>query len=182
VSPQQFGAVLLQWHDFFLATAGATAALLGLLFVGVSINLSAITAAERIDLRARAAQAFANLVFVLVVSLLMLVPNPEPTLLAAGLAATAGIGLPRVASNVAVVVRARGGPNPPISLRSTLRRIGWTAIADLILLFTAWRIWTSQGQAEVIPNLIGVVFVLMIGAADVAWEMLTEVSRERQAR
>ncbi len=30
------------WHDFFLATAGAAAVLAGLVFVGVSINLEMI--------------------------------------------------------------------------------------------------------------------------------------------
>ena len=73
MTPEAFGASILGWHDFFLAAAGASAALLGLLFVGVSINLAAISADERVDLRARAAQAFTNLVFVLVISLLLLI-------------------------------------------------------------------------------------------------------------
>jgi hypothetical protein len=31
-----------EWHDFFLAAAGAAAVLAGLVFVGVSINLEVI--------------------------------------------------------------------------------------------------------------------------------------------
>jgi len=54
MTPEAFAAAELGWHDFFLATAGASAALLGLLFVGVSINLAAITGEERLDLRAPA--------------------------------------------------------------------------------------------------------------------------------
>jgi hypothetical protein len=36
--------------------------------------------------------------------------------------------------------------------------------------------WESNGAADVIVNLVIVVLVLLIGAADIAWEMLTEVS------
>jgi len=60
-----FASAIEEWHDFYLAVAGASAALLGLLFVGISINLSAITAQERADLRTLAGQAFANLLYVL---------------------------------------------------------------------------------------------------------------------
>jgi hypothetical protein len=34
MSQAEFAAAVLGWHDFFLASAGASAALLGLLFVG----------------------------------------------------------------------------------------------------------------------------------------------------
>ena len=171
---QEFGTAALGWHDFFLAASGASAALLGLLFVGVSINLATITGEERVDLRARAAQAFANLIFVLVIALLILIPDPDPAAIAAGLTLIAAVGLVRVATNALPIVRGRRRvPNWP----GTLRRIGWTAIADLILVFTAWRIWQSA-DAGVLQNLVTVVFVLMIGAADVAWEMLVEVSRQ----
>lgn len=174
MTPEEFGQSLVGWHDFFLAAAGATAALLGLLFVGVSINLSSIAADERVDLRTRAAQAFANLVFVLVVSLIMLVPNSDPSFIAIGLGAVAAFGLVRIARNVQTLIR---GNRPLRGLLPTFRRIGWTVVADVVLAFTAWRIWESRGAAAVIPNLIAVVFVLLIGAADISWEMLTEVSR-----
>jgi hypothetical protein len=175
MTPDAFAATVLAWHDFFLAAAGASAALLGLLFVGVSINLAAIAADERVDLRARAGQAFTNLVFVLLIGLIMLIPNPVARLLAVALGLVAAIALIRVGLTVIGLVSVHAHPR---ERRATLRRIGWTAIANLVLAFTAWRIWDSNGAADVIPNLVIVVVVLLIGAADIAWEMLTEVSSQ----
>src|SRR5437868_14405384 len=123
MAAEAFGNVLLGWHDFFLASAGATAALLGLLFVGVSINLRAMAAAERVDARARAGQVFVNLVFVLVISLIMLIPNPDPSSIAYSLALVAAFALYRVIRNAAAVVRERDRLRNPLA---TLRRIGWT--------------------------------------------------------
>jgi hypothetical protein len=172
VTPEAFGAAEAGWHDFFLAAAGASAALLGLLFVGVSINLNAIAAEERADLRARASQAFANLIFVLLIALLMLIPDPDPVSIAVSLAVIAGLGLVRVGQNLYPVIRGRmqvrNWPQP-------VRRIGWTVIGDLLLIFTALRIGLST-DVTAIQNLVTVVFVLMVGAADVSWAMLLEVS------
>jgi hypothetical protein len=177
MTAEAFAASVVGWHDFFLAAAGASAALLGLLFVGVSINLTAIAAEERVDARARAAQAFSNLLFVLLIALLMLIPDIGPTTLAASLAAIAAFGVYRVGRNIYSVYRERERFRNRLA---TVRRTGWTVVADVVLIFTAWRIWDSGGAAAVIANLVVVVFVLMVGAADIAWEMLTEVGAERR--
>ena len=179
MTPQAFAASLLGWHDFFLASAGATAALLGLLFVGVSINLGKIAAAERVDLRARAGQAFVNLVVVLVISLIMLIPDPDPSSIAFSLGLVAAFALYRVVQNLSTVI---GGRERLRNWLPTFRRISWTLISVVVLAFTAWRIWESAGGAAVIGNLVVVVFVLLIGAADIAWAMLTEISREQDGR
>ena len=175
MTPQAFAAAELGWHDFFLAAAGTSAALLGLLFVGVSINLAAIAGEERVALRARAGQAFVNLLFALVISLLMLIPDPDPVSIAFGLVVVAGLGLLSLARNLYPVIRGRTLTRYWVHIA---RRSGWTAIADLILIFTAWRVW-SAADALAIQNLVTVLLVLLIGAADAAWEMLVEVSRER---
>jgi hypothetical protein len=51
-----------QWHDFFLAQAGAAGVLTGLVFVGVSINLQKIVSEPGSGLTGRAAEALIVLV------------------------------------------------------------------------------------------------------------------------
>jgi hypothetical protein len=64
------------WGNFFVAVTGAAAALTGLLFVAVSINLDRITNdKEPTMLPARAAETIAMLVFVMISSALVLVPQ-----------------------------------------------------------------------------------------------------------
>src|SRR3712207_8356265 len=80
------------WHDFFLAQAGAAGVLTGLVFVGVSINLEKILADPNSGLPGRAAEALILLVAVLTASVLLLVPGQSTAvigveLLAVGLAA-----------------------------------------------------------------------------------------------
>ena len=63
-----------EWHDFFLAAAGAAAVLAGLVFVGVSINLDTIMSNPGYGLPGRALEALVLLVAVLIVTMLLLVP------------------------------------------------------------------------------------------------------------
>jgi hypothetical protein len=62
-----------EWHDFFVATVGASATLTGLIFVGVSISLKKILAIP--TLPSRAIQSLALLLCVLIVSALCLAPR-----------------------------------------------------------------------------------------------------------
>jgi hypothetical protein len=61
------------WHDLFVAIAGASAALTGLIFVAVSINLTRIL--EYPGLPTRAVETLSLLVGLLLLSVLMLVPG-----------------------------------------------------------------------------------------------------------
>ena len=67
------------WGNLFLAGAGASAALAGVLFVAMSINLERIL--QGAGLPGRAGEAIVLLVAVLVVSMLGLVPGQSPTVL-----------------------------------------------------------------------------------------------------
>jgi hypothetical protein len=64
-----------EWHDFFLAQAGAAGVLTGLVFVGVSINLQKIVSDPGPCWPGRAAEALILLVGVLTASILLLVPG-----------------------------------------------------------------------------------------------------------
>jgi hypothetical protein len=71
------------WHDLFAAVASASAALAGLLFVAISINLRQILAVPVLPVRA--ATSLGALVVALVASILILVPGQSRTVLGAEL-------------------------------------------------------------------------------------------------
>ena len=82
------------WHDLYVATASATAALTGLLFVAVSLNIERILKFE--GLPERAMQTLVMLLTPLIVSILGLIPGQTKTalgleLLALGLGSTVAI-------------------------------------------------------------------------------------------
>jgi hypothetical protein len=61
-----------EWHDFLVATTGASAALTGLVFVGVSINLDKILSIP--TLPGRALISLILLLTILIISIILLVP------------------------------------------------------------------------------------------------------------
>jgi hypothetical protein len=77
-----------QWHDLFVAVVGASAALTGLIFVAVSIDLAKIL--EFSTLPARAVETLAIMIGVLVMSVFILVPGQHRQALGAEIL---GLGL-----------------------------------------------------------------------------------------
>jgi hypothetical protein len=67
------------WHDFFVAQAGAGAALAGLVFVSISINLSRVLGNRAVH--GRAVEALVLLGSLLVIGLAMLIPGQGTTVL-----------------------------------------------------------------------------------------------------
>jgi len=68
-----------EWKDFWVAVAGSSAALTGLIFVGVSISLERILASHQLP--SRAMQSLLLLLTVLVVATLNLIPRQLPFLI-----------------------------------------------------------------------------------------------------
>lgn len=164
---------LLQLHDFFITLGGAAAALLGLLFVAVSLNVRHIVGYE--DLRELARQTFINLVAVLLYSLFGLLPQPvEPF----GLQVVIGAGILVIGTGPRLV-RSLVRPVGRVPRVTQVLRFGLVLVLQIGALVVGIELMRSVEVA--VWALIGIQFALLLGAARNSWEMLVELGHERNA-
>jgi modulator of FtsH protease len=156
------------WSDFFVATAGSSAALAGLVFVAVSINIERILALPGVP--DRALQTLLLLLGALIVSFFGLAPGQSETAVGVELAAT-GAGLVAVTGLLSSRIRAR----------STRPAADMVAIALLALLGTAP--FLISGLSLLAEAGGGLYWVLagmvaaVLGAVINAWVLLVEILR-----
>jgi modulator of FtsH protease len=159
------------WQNLFIATAGATAALTGLLFVAISINLERILAYP--SLPGRAAQALIVLGNALLVSILGLVPGQDPEVLGVELV---------VLAVVAVTVPLRlelTALRTDADLRSNRRwfwsRVGMAMLATVPFLIGGLSLVLGAGGGLywLVP---GMCFAIVVAVVD-GWVLLIEILR-----
>jgi hypothetical protein len=163
-----------EWHDFFLAQAGAAGVLTGLVFVGVSINLEKIVSNPSSGLAGRAAEALILLVAVLLASVLVLVPGQGVGVLGAevlvvGIAAwgwIVAIQLPRLRDWGTMRADLRG----PFVLRVV---VGQVATLPLVIAGVAV---LSVGPGGLYWLMAGTVFSILAALFE-AWVLLVEINR-----
>ena len=168
------GEQIGDWHDFFLAQAGAAGVLTGLVFVGVSINLEKIVSDPSSGLTGRAAEALILLVAVLTTSLVLLVPGQGTTpvgaeVLAVGLAAWGWVGAIQL-------LRLKGWPGmAPELRRAFVLRVALGQAATLP--FVAAGIAVLAGGLWGLYCLAaGMVFSILVALFG-AWVLLVEINR-----
>ena len=157
------------WHDFFLGELGASAALAGLLFVAISINLSRIL--DGAGLPARAAEALIILGAILVTSSLALMPQP----VAATGFEVAAVGAVLWLTIVRIHVHALRTPDARYSTRTFSVRAVMGQCATLPLLAGGILLALGSGAG---PYIIGAGTVLAIVVAlFTSWVLLVEINR-----
>jgi modulator of FtsH protease len=158
-----------QWHDLLVATAGASAALLGLLFVAVSINLERILAYE--GLPERALETLLLLLLVLVVSIVGLIPGQSNVAL--------GLELLVIGASVGVFVlrlpaaRAEETGKEPVSWR--LSRIGIRLMGTAPLVIGGLSVLLEAGGG--LYWIAAGIVLAIVGAVANAWVLLVEILR-----
>jgi hypothetical protein len=154
------------WGELFLAEAGASAALAGLLFVAMSINLTKILEVQ--GLVGRAGEAIVLLVAVLIVSTLVLVPDQPRVALGTELLVTGLLAWSILAVIHVKAVRGRIGP-------SLVARIATAQVAVLPFLVAGVSLLLRAGGGLywLVP---GVVLCLVVAVLN-AWVLLIEILR-----
>jgi hypothetical protein len=163
-----------EWSSFYATLGAASAALLGLLFVSVSINASVALGADEDISRRLTEQAFQNFLAVMFVSLLALFPQISPTTFG-------GVTLLASASwSIWVVIRFGQTLARHVAWRAWtagVRRHLASLIGFAILIVVAARMALSWGQDY--NWLAGSMLALLFSATTVAWELLTRIAMRK---
>jgi hypothetical protein len=157
------------WGELFLAEAGASAALAGLLFVAISINLTKI-----LEVRGhvgRAGEAIVLLVAVLIVSTLVLVPDQPRATLGVELLVAGLLAWSILVGIHAKAVRGRVGPSRAVLAgRIAMAQV---AVLPFPVAGASLLLQAGGGLYWLVP---GVVFCLVVAVLN-AWVLLIEILR-----
>ena len=157
-----------EWSDLFVAAAGAGAALAGLVFVAVSINIDRILAGE--GLPERALETVVTLLMVVCVSLVGLIPGQDHTALGAEL-----LGLTIVFTYVTVRLGRRSLPRGDVPKHWVIGRVLVAAIAVVPLLVGAISMLAEAGGG--LYWIAGGILGAILGGVSNAWVLLVEILR-----
>jgi hypothetical protein len=160
---------MIGWENFFSAQVGASAALLGLIFVGVSINLARIISLP--GLPNRALLALIILLTILVVFSLLLVPGQSLTLVGIELLVV-GLFVWIIATRLDVIILIKKDPQyrKPYVLNMVLTQFAILpyVIAGIIVL--------TRGAGGLYLIVIAIVISFIKAILD-AWVLLVEIIR-----
>jgi modulator of FtsH protease len=163
------GSLTALWSDFAVAVVGAAAALTGLLFVAVSINVERILAAAALTSRSASTMIF--FAIPLLVGTLLLVPEQSPGFLGLELIAT---GLAAAGSLLWVNRPSRRGEQEPRSSWLLLRfGTSVTVPAFLVVAGMSVLIGAGGGLYWIAP---AVIEAFLAGLLTV-WVLLIEIRR-----
>ena len=169
-------ATFASWRDFYLTMGTASASLIGLLFVALSLNLDAIMGESRDHLRAFAEQAFNSFSMVLLIAVCFLIPQHTADDLGVVYVVLALIGGYRMLRRAPTVWRGRA--------RDRLGEVAFWRLAlpaAAMLGLAASGVGLVNGQPNAPYWLVAVIIGLLMSAARSAWDLLVKVGEERRA-
>ena len=156
------------FDDFFLGAAGVAGALIGLLFVAVSVKPVSEGAARPAIERVRPVTAFSALLNPLVLSLLALVPGIGLGTVAVVLA---GVGLVTVVTVLVLVISERATAHPTQTVRGVLLVSG-QGVSFGFQLHSGLVLMRSPGEVGEVRTLAVLVVVLLVLGVNRAWELI----------
>ena len=157
-----------EWSELFVAGAGASAALAGLVFVAVSINIERILKFE--ELPPRALMTVLLLLSVVLVSIIGLIPGQSRTALGAEL-----LGEALVFATAIAVLAKRSLSKRPVSTSVAISRHLVIAAGTLPLAIGAASLLAGSGGG-LYWTVAGMVFAILGGVLN-AWVLLVEILR-----
>src|SRR5262249_23939388 len=88
-----FAQTVTEWHDFYIMVGTAAATLVGLLFIGLTLNIDLIRRTDFADVQTLAVLTFNSFIYTVIIAMVYLIPQQDPAGLGLPLLAIGGFGL-----------------------------------------------------------------------------------------
>lgn len=163
-----FGQLVQEWQVFYATIATASATLVGLLFVAMSLNLGMFAGTENIGLKKLAGQTLTNYLYIIVFALIFLIPRQGPIGLGVPLMCNGFAGLIRTVSHLRTLLS-----NIPqgISRKHTFVRAAMALVAFLVLIIVSFLVMV-RANADSLYWLVAPMILLLISASLNTWSLL----------
>jgi len=159
-----------EWQSFYATVAGACATIIGLVFVGLSVNVDILTRRENSESMRLAKQTFADLILVLLVALSFLVPRQNRGGLVLLLWVLALVWILAVQKSFREALAEQKGH---VRIGYLLRVFGLSALGGFGLLFIG--LLLRVGRVESLHWLVLVLAALLASAIRNSWYLLVHV-------
>jgi hypothetical protein len=155
------------WQVFYATVAAAAATLTGLLFVSLSLNRDRLKGKRGMVTATLARRTFGDFLYVIMISLVFLVPHQIPLSLTIALLA---LGLSRCAGIASEILHRQRSKRKFLGMRDVLQEIGLPGLVSVGLIIVA--VLTAFGRFEIFYGLVAVIAALLISACWNAWMLL----------
>jgi uncharacterized membrane protein YoaK (UPF0700 family) len=167
-----YQATVSGWHDFFILGGTASATLVGLLFVGLSLHLRIVIASS--EVRSLARVTLADFGTILFVALFMVIPQDQST--AALQLVASGVASLVIATPSLVTAAQSGGRTLQMRRRDRARlilRFGLSAASYVAVIVAGILLFSSVTSA--FTWLVVAILVLLIVSLRNTWDLLVSV-------
>ena len=155
------------WHDFYVVAGTASATLVGLLFVGLSLHLRIVVASS--DVRSLARVTLTNFATVLFVALFMVIPQNQ----SAAAFQLVGTGLVSLLVNTPSLVAAARSHERTLPLSRLALRFGLSTVSYLGVILAGIQLPSSFSTA--FSWLVIATVVLLVVSLRNTWDLLVTV-------
>jgi len=156
------------WNEFFVATAGAAAALAGLIIVAMSVNIAKIIAIP--SMPARAAATISSLVLIVVVAAAGLIPDQSALAFGVETLVLTALALGFAVDAAVRILREGYGPRGSLLVKSAVPVVQ-------IVPFAIGGVMLVAGVDGGLVSVACGVILVFIGSVLSAWVLLVEILR-----
>lgn len=163
------------FHDFFMGACGVAGALIGLLFVAISVTPAAVThKAEHLEARLHAAAAMSAFLNSLLLSLLTLIPDIE---IKPGVLTLSAVGIGSTVTLISIVIIEGVAPSSrqKVAMRRRARAVAWLLLLGATYVWqfvTGTQLVAGQPDAGHMTTQAVIIVVLFAIGVSRAWEMV----------